>query len=564
MSQNIHCSSRPPLKVFHTNFLVIIFLLLTDPFEIANAQRAINNVEHLIQNHHQYPSPNTHNSNVDNSNDNELDLYDEPLFWEESEFNEHNLDSEHQHSPFKNVIHATQLDSGLTIIPSIASSSIRPEQQQNYQIIYLPAILPIHKHKLSENKSGQICSNEINSPAIYDLEAILWTIDQINQLIAFKNSLIFNLAVLDSCSSPAILERRLNNILNAPSNKSTIDLANSSLPSFEIKNIIGFIASIASNEFTIAHSLLAKLNITLISAQDISFLLPAKLGFEHRTLQTALPIEYFASAALQHLKQQNKHHFSIIYSNASMQSTTMLDALLKWITFENSKSNQLFNVVERKKKQQNLAASFCMQSILDVPLKLNTGEASQLLIQLQNEIKNVNTSATSENTVLILTDSHTTRELLIAYQHLLNAGILNRFAFILVKESNLNIVTGIESSMLNTLVIRESQKSLRDFVEYFEQLKADNNLRNPFFKQYWQQSVNCGLNRDCLFDQIEPINTINTIQSTYALINSIITIRNQFCLSSSRVVNNKKKISIFFFFVTICIIEIRATLSCIL
>lgn len=530
MSLNIHCSNRPSRP--NVSLLLLIFLLTAADRSPINAQRA--NAE-LVHHSHHYPGhsgqpdPRADSAHADAANDehNDLDLYDEPLWFEESEFSEHSADDHHQRSPFKSVIHAAQLDAslGLTVIPSVlpvAAAAIRPEPQT----FYLSAILPIHKRKLSENKT-QICSNEINSPAIYDLEAILWTLDQINQY-AYKNGLIINLVVLDSCSSPAILERRLLNLFDGsfPANRSTIDLPDS-LPPLSVQNIVGFVSSIPSAEFSVAHRLLSALNITLISAQDISFL-PAELGFDRHALQTALPIEYFASAALQHLRQQNRHTFSVIYSNESLQSTTMLDALVKWITLENSKDNQL-----RAEKKRKKPASFCMQSVLDVPSQLNTGEASQFLIQLQNELKNSNVNASDENIVLVLTESHTTRELLIAYQHLLNAGVLGRLPFVLIKESNLNIVTGIESSMLNTLVIRESQKSLRDFVEYFEQLKAENNLRNPFFKQYWQQSANCGLNRDCLFDQIEPINTINTIQSTFALTNSIITIRNQFCASRS-------------------------------
>ena len=529
MSLNIHCSNRPfRPKVSHSLLLLLILLLTVDRSPVT-AQRAIQNAQ--LVHHAQYPghsaAPSPHADGAEAANDehNDLDLYDEPLWFEESEFSEHSADDHHQRSPFKSVIHAVQLDSslGLTVIPSVLpAAAIRPE----LQTFYLPAIIPIHKRKWSENKT-EVCSGEINSPAIYDLEAILWTLDQINQYVAYKNGLIINLAVLDSCSSPAILERRLRNLFDSNDssavNRTAIELPDSLAP-LNVQNIVGFVSSIPSIEFTVAHRLLSALNITLISAQDISFL-PSELGFERHALQTALPIEYFASAALQHLRQQNRKTFSVIYSNDSLQSTTMLDALVKWITMENAKDNQLQGDKKRAK------ASFCMRSVLDVPSHLNTGEASQFLIQLQNELKN-NANASDEN-VLVLTESHTTRELLIAYQHLLNAGVLGRLPFVLIKESNLNIVTGIESSMLNTLVIRESQKSLRDFVEYFEQLKADNNLRNPFFKQYWQQSANCGLNRDCLFDQIEPINTINTIQSTYALTNSIIGIRNQFCASRS-------------------------------
>ena len=535
MSLNIHCSSRPfRPKVSHLSPLLLLIILLTADRSTINAQRAISDAE--LVHHSHYPNvasqagagSHVDAAHADGSNDdhNDLSLYDEPLFFEESEFNEHSADDHHQGSPFRNAIHSAQLDAslGLTIIPSVqpAAGAIRAEPQT----FYLPAILPIHKRKLSENQT-EVCSNEINSPAIYDLEAILWTLDQINQYVAYKNGLTINLAVLDSCSSPAILERRLRNLFDSNGNRSAIDLPDS-LPSLSVRNIVGFVSSIPSAEFSVAHRLLSALNITIISAQDVSFL-PSELGFERHALQTALPIEYFASAALQYLRQQNRNTFSVIYSNESLQSSTMLDALVKAITLENSKGNQLL----KGEKKRSKPASFCMQSVLNVPSHLNTGEASQFLIQLQNELKaNANNANSSdENLVLVLTESHTTRELLIAYQHLINAGILARLPFVLIKESNLNIVTGIESSMLNTLVIRESQKSLRDFVEYFEQLKADNNLRNPFFERYWQQSANCGQNRDCLFEQIEPINTINTIQSTYALTNSIISIRNQFCAS---------------------------------
>lgn len=534
MSQNIHCSKRPKVAQY-----LLLILLLTDHLTTIKSQSANKNDAETLTIHQNSPyhsnldhRSNDHLNENANENNNDLDLYDEPLFFEESEFNEH-----HQSSPYKHVLNnlesllkslsSVTLDNGLTLIPTEA----RPElnENQNPKVIYIPAIISIHKLKLSENKSV-ICSTEINSPAIYDLEAILWTLDQINQLIAFKNDLMFNLAVLDSCSSPIILERRLKSILNdrtSSFNKST---------SFHINNLIGFVTSISSSEFAVAHNLLSPFNITLISAQDISFL-PSKLGFQNHALQTALPIQYFSYAALQHLKEQNKSNFSIIYSNDSLQSTTMLDSLVNWIT---SKDNQLPKDIylndKKKAKQKYSTAAFCMQTILSVPSNLNTGDASKLLIQLQNDIKNNNKNNNNdENIVLILTESHTTRELLIAYQHLTNAGILNRLSFVLIKESNLNIVTGVESIMLNTLVIRESQKSLRDYVEYFEQLKADNNLRNPFFKQYWLQSTNCGLNRDsvsnrdCLFDQIDPINTINAIQSTFALVDSLISIKKENC-----------------------------------
>uniref|UniRef100_A0AAN0LPL5 Metabotropic glutamate receptor-like protein n=1 Tax=Polyphagotarsonemus latus TaxID=1204166 RepID=A0AAN0LPL5_9ACAR len=513
MSKSNHSSNRPL-------FAVLIFILID--LSVVKSQRAfLNKKSHntILNEHH---LDNDHLS-VRKNPYNDLEKL-EPLWYEETEFDEQN--SNLHDTLFKNVLHATQLNSGLTIIPTIERSNLN--NQYHLQNFYLTALLPIHKKKLNYNLT-EICSEEINSPAIYDLEAILWTLDQINLLIANKNGLNFNLAVLDTCSSPNILSKLLNNLLSETPKHLKDEEYEIPLPFFSSDNLISFVSSVSPPEFKVAHDLLSPFNVSLISAQDISFL-NQKLGFSKNVIQTALPLEYFTLAALQHLKNQKKKKFSVLYSNSSMQSSMMLDTLVKWITLENKKSKKLIDTKELDKKQ-----NFCMQSVINVPSdkKLSTGEASQILIQLQNENKNIENSA-DDNIVLVLTESHTTRELLIAYKHLLNAGILKQLSFILIKESNLNIVSGIESSMINMLVLRESQKSLKDFVEYFEQLKPENNLRNPFFKQYWLQSVNCGQNRDCLFDQIDPINTVNIIQSTFALSKAFLKLKNEICAQKDK------------------------------
>ncbi|RWS08194.1 uncharacterized protein B4U79_04450, partial [Dinothrombium tinctorium] len=373
------------------------------------------------------------------------------------------------------------------------------EPVETYQVpseaanIVIPIVLPIHR----VGKSPLECSNDINAAAIYDFEAALWMIDQINSDKEFVPGVKFGAIVLDSCSSSLKAIERVSKFLTQK-----ID---SVLGTVSIENALSAITSSSTQEIKPTVQLLSSLNITVVSAQDLT---PTglTLGSSHHRLQTTLTYRHFIHATIEQLKYFDWNYVSLVMTKENEESVAMTN-FFKEIAAENG---------------------ICISTILAID-ELDFFASSQSAILNLKQAKDFGAKV-----VLLMTTFDSTRALITTFNKFVRGGNLhsNEFQWILVRESNLNIVNSLEFEMIGSLALREGQGSIKTFIEYFGQLNPETNTRNPWFKEFWLQTTSCRTD-DCLIRQMNPISTINVMQSVLAIISGFARLRNEVCGNQS-------------------------------
>lgn len=503
------------------------------------------------------------------------------------------------------------VSSGIYLLPSADA----PKTTSTAQTVYIALLLPLHRSadhgslpSWARNRTSAVCSSELNSAAVYDLEAALWTLDRLQSIHRPNANAIplqYRLIVVDSCEQTALLAQRIQSLLVNPKWSSVA------------KRMLTVVSSTPAEQLLGVIPLLSAHNLTLLSAQDLTWALSGQVSPPPSTsnepllklLQTALPPSHYAQTAVAFLRGANRHRFSIIHGSID-KSGSAANGLLR--TFV-----RLLETLDRRNTSDPSINSsrFCMQSVVSLPtggVAQDSASASQVLMQLQHDLlllqehaarhdqligqqsthlptmvspatsnndsiianklrpSNISSNdaleeerlrlllsaedeeldteeldeeahvayekaSADEQLVLLATESSDTRAVLSSYQHLLHAGLLGPMRFVLLRESNLNVVSGLEQSLLQTIVLREHQPSLVDFVHHFARLRTSSSARrNPFFAQFWQEAARC-TNADCQFQQIEPVHTLNTMQAVALAVQATTTWKDRLCVTCSHV-----------------------------
>ena len=358
--------------------------------------------------------------------------------------------------------------------------------------VIIPLVLPIHK----KGKTELECLEELNLPAIYELEAAFWALDQMNR--DQSRRLKYGLYVIDSCSSNLKISQRLSNFF--------ISKVDKKLGTISIHDALSFISSLPADQSQSLIQFLKPLNVSLVSSQDLTALgLP--LGSDHYLFQTAVPYKNFIEATIEQLRYFGWSYVSFLV----LKDNDETDAILT--TF-----------MEHAKEAGICAATIAS---LDKSDLLNSAQSS--LIKLKHA------KAAGARVVIIIADTTSTRAFMATFKKFVESGSLKRdeFIWILTGESNLNIVSGLEEECLGMLVVRESQSSIKSFIDHFGTLTLENNFRNPWFSKFLEQMTNCQAH-DCNAKLMNPISATNVVQSLVSLIVGFNQLRDEICGSKQK------------------------------
>lgn len=354
--------------------------------------------------------------------------------------------------------------------------------------ISIPILLPIHK----AGSNPLECSDKINEQAIQDLEAALWTVDQINRDTEFLPDIRLRVVAIDTCASPVQITQKLSNYL-LDNKKKDLD---------DITSDLAFIIIGNPDEVKAASSIISPLNITTISVTDS--IRPKDMDSLH--LQVALPLEKKTKATVDTLVYLGWNYVTVIH-DGDARSELMLESFKSFA------------------KEHDICVSVDL-----APTTTTDAEMDRILMHV------VEAKAKGARAVVMYTNEKTTEAFLKAVHKAVLAGLISRGDLVIISSGdwivNLQSFKEFENEVTGVIVLKTQQGEVEDFNTYFQRLDPNENRRNPWFRQLWEQKQECK-EQKCVNEQ--PItyspssSTVNIIQGLLAISAGLARLRNEHC-----------------------------------
>ncbi|KAL2735883.1 metabotropic glutamate receptor 4 isoform X1 [Vespula squamosa] len=342
--------------------------------------------------------------------------------------------------------------------------------------ILLGALFPIH----GKGNSGENCGKIKLEDGIQPLEAMLYTLQQINQDPKILPGVRLGALVFDSCDNPSYaLEQALNFVKGfiAHSNEFHVqeyECRDKSVPKFSkggFDKIVAVLADQSSSVTIQVASMLKLFSVPQISYMATSPALSNKKIFPHffRTIPSDLNQ---AHAMLEILKQFEWTYVSIVYSdteygNHGYETLTSLASLY----------SICFSTPQRINKEH-----------------FKNEDYDTVIRTIANK--------TDVRVVVLFAEKSTTLRVLDAAKRL-NVG--TRFLWIGTdswSSSNHRDFADLDSSRMGqemavlegALVVQPLSRQLSGFDKYFTNLTLEHQKINPWFREFWQEYHRCGIN----------------------------------------------------------------------
>ncbi|GFQ72158.1 metabotropic glutamate receptor 3 [Trichonephila clavata] len=356
--------------------------------------------------------------------------------------------------------------------------------------ISIPILLPIHK----AGQNPLECSEEINAQAVQDLEAALWTVDQINRDTEFLPEIRLGVVVVDTCSTPVQITQKLSNYLLDTKKKDLEDFSSD----------LAFVVVGSPEEIEAASSIISPLNVTTISVTDSIRL---KNSISHH-LQVAIPFEKKIKATVDTLRYLGWNYVTVIHDN-DRRSAIMVESFKTYIK----------------------------ESDICISVELST---SSIATDLEMDIivkQVVAAKKKGARAVVMWTSERSTKAFLRGVHRAVIAGQISRGDLVIISSGdwivNLQSFKEFENEATGVIVLKTQQGEVEDFATYYQRLQPEANKRNPWFHELWEQRKECK-DRSCdtgeaPIEYTPSSSTVNIIQGLLAISAGLARLRNELC-----------------------------------
>lgn len=349
-----------------------------------------------------------------------------------------------------------------------STSTISTEIMEDVADVVLPILLPLH----TKGQTPFTCGRAVNRNAVQDLEAASWMVGKINSNGNLLPGLKLGLRVIDTCSSSLILTREVSSVLEA--------FTEQNLPTV-------FMSSGSPEHSQVAASILARLNVTLISTGDVA----ETRGVQSFRYQIPLPVEKVADATVHYLQHLNWNFVSVVASESEARA------------------------VQAFKKHAH-SADIC--TAVDATA---TGDLDALLVRLKAA------SATGARAVVLWTNPDDTIKFLDAVRRARAHGLLRASDLVLLHGSGQPVsFDGFEEEVLGAVLLRPQYGQVRDFESYYERLKAD---QDRFFAELWEQGKVCRGPDDCMVEYTPSRSVVDVMQAVVTAATALRNLRDVMC-----------------------------------
>ncbi|CAN7943214.1 unnamed protein product, partial [Ixodes pacificus] len=324
--------------------------------------------------------------------------------------------------------------------------------------ILLGALFPVH-----ERNATYECGR-IQDEGVQQLEALLYTLQKINNDSALLPGVTLGVLALDSCDSTAYaLEQSLDFVKGFIARSSMgFSCADGSSPAYRsgaFDRVVGVIGGQSSAVSIQLANLLRLFRVPQVSYQSTSPTLSNKdkFGYFFRTVPSDVNQ---AHAILELLRAFRWTYVSVVYSDTDY-------------------GNKGYD------KLQELAARYriCLSNPQSIPGD-HFAEADY------DAVLRSLTHKSNARVVVVFTDKRTARSLM-------RAAWRRRDRFVWIGSdawSGLeSVAQGHEEIVEGAITVSPMVQSLQGFDQYFNQLTPDNNVLDPWFPEYWEEKFQCRL-----------------------------------------------------------------------
>ena len=380
------------------------------------------------------------------------------------------------------------------IVSLLQHGGISPEKtinQINSNTIVFHGVFPIHK---KGNKSKR-CSEKINVVrGVRRMEAMLYAIDVINDNHNILKNLLIKFEVHDSCDQSSVALENIVSTIIQNTNISNNDLcANTGNKNETTKKVFGFIGASRSAVSKQLANLLRLFRIPQISYASTSSELNDRKRYKY--FLRSVPSDITENKAIIDLcRHFNWTSIAVIYSAGSFGESAY-ESLIS----EGREKNVCIVGNFKLTRKTNYTDIFDM-------LAKEPQTKTVVLLCLFTEVRKLLQVAINRDE----TYTWITKDIWGYQTKYLNTESLRN-------KANENLILSLHSSKIKEI-----------FTKYFSKLTPQNNKRNPWFQEYWQQQVRkhaCMNSSECMFKlqnrRIYDDKIPYVIDAVYALANSI-------------------------------------------
>lgn len=334
------------------------------------------------------------------------------------------------------------------------------------------ALFPVHQSPDAKNAQTRTCGEVREHYGIQRVEASLQTIDDINRSDSLLPNVTLGIEIRDSCwYSPTALEQSIEFIRDAISAQETSGAGGTNVtdmlpacpkggPARRVKNLVGVIGPGSSAVTIQVQNLLQLFNIPQIG--------------------------YSATSRQLSNKQFFKYFLRVVPSD-QYQSQMMVDTLLNYnwtyITTVNTEGNYGYNGIDEFTSRAK-DAGICVANSHAIPTDADDAD-------YDNVVRSIDKLGTAR-VVVCFCEGFTVRALINATDRLKVAGKYIFFGSDGWSDRQ-DVVKNQEKASVGSLSIRFHAKYDDDFDRYYFGLDPFTNLRNPWFKEFWEVRFNCSL-----------------------------------------------------------------------
>ncbi|KAG7207808.1 hypothetical protein KM043_009411 [Ampulex compressa] len=330
--------------------------------------------------------------------------------------------------------------------------------------IVLGGLFPVHE------KGGTSCGPNVYNRGVQRLEAMLFAIDQINKEKLILPGIALGVHILDTCGRDTYaLNQSLHFVRASLSNLdiSVLECADKSPPrvkkSASAGPVFGVIGGSYSSVSLQVANLLRLFHIPQISPASTAKALSDKTRFDY--FARTVPPDTFQSIALVDVvKSANWSYVSTVYS-------------------EGSYGEYGIEVFTKEATQRNV----CIAANLKVPSAADDKGFDDIIQDLS---KKPNARA-----VVLFTRAEDARGILEAARR---SNMSQPFQWLASDGwgRQIKLVEGLEEEAEGAITVELQSENIPGFDEYMASLTPENNRRNPWFGEYWEEAFSCVLRRN--------------------------------------------------------------------
>ncbi|XP_044742127.1 metabotropic glutamate receptor [Chrysoperla carnea] len=331
--------------------------------------------------------------------------------------------------------------------------------------IILGGLFPVH-----EKGDKSPCGRKIYNRGVQRLEAMMFAVDKINKDKNILPNITLGVNILDTCSRDTYaLNQSLEFVRASLNNLDTTayECLDNSLPKPKKNNtgpVVGVIGGSYSSVSLQVANLLRLFHIPQISPASTAKALSDKTRFDYFA-RTVPPDTYQSIALVDIVKSVNWSYISTIYS-------------------EGSYGENGIEVFHKEAQERNV----CIATAEKVPSTADDHDFDLIIAKLKKK--------GNAKGVVLFTRAEDARRLLQAAKR---SNMTNHTLYWIASDGwgkQQKLVEGVESVAEGAITVELQSTHVPGFDEYMKSLTPENNARNPWFEEYWEEIFECTLEKN--------------------------------------------------------------------